>query len=96
MGKWLVLVASLGIIGANLGACSPSSPRGSPDTGSMAYPTPAPGSATAIPASSVPPTTGGMAIQQPGSGTVVGAPTETSTGSMSYPPPSGGVTRRAQ
>jgi hypothetical protein len=88
--------AGLLLSGSGLAACTEGSAPGPADTGSMAYPMPVNGSGTVVPASAVPPTTGGMAIQQPGSGTVVGAPTTTSTGSMSYPPTSGAVDRRAQ
>jgi hypothetical protein len=65
------------------------------DTGSMAFPPPSPGSTVTVPGSRVPPATGGMAIQQPGSGMSRQGPTHTDTGSMTGPPSSGGVTRPA-
>jgi hypothetical protein len=83
------------LIGFVLGVAACQSPNRPTDTGSMALPPPAPGSGTTVSGSQVPPTTGGMAIQQPGSGMSRQAPTQTDTGSMSTPAPSGGVTRRS-
>jgi hypothetical protein len=83
------------LIGFVLGVAACENPNRPTDTGSMMVPPPPPGSGATVPASQVPPTTGGMAIQQPGSGMSRQAPTGTDTGSMGTPAPSGGVTRRS-
>ena len=83
------------LLGFVLGLAAGQSTNRPTDTGSMTVPPPPPGSTTTVPGSQVPTTTGGMAIQQPGSPMVRRAPTQTDTGSMSVPAPSGGVTRPA-
>jgi hypothetical protein len=83
------------ILGFLLGLAACQNPNRPTDTGSMASPAPVSGSGSTVPGSQVPPTTGGMAIQQPGSGMLRKAPTQTDTGSMSTPAPSGGVTRQS-
>ncbi len=66
------------------------------DTGSMAYPAPVTGSGMSVPGRQVPVTTGGMAIQQPGSPMERQAPTERDTALMSGPAGSGGTTGRIE
>ena len=57
------------------------------DTGSMAYPAPVTGSGMSVPGRQVPVTTGGMAIQQPGSPMERQAPTERDTAARCLVPP---------
>jgi hypothetical protein len=83
------------LLGFVLSVAACNNPNRPTDTGSMAFPPPAPGSSVAVPGNQVPPPTGGMAIQQPGSTMTRQGPTQTDTGSMTIPPASGGTTRQA-